>query len=234
MLYLIRHAQASYLSKNYDQLSTLGIEQSIALGNLLSEKLSISQQYIGPHKRQHQTFAEIEKAFLRKGHTIPTPILLNQFKEHSGPATLHHYKNQLITEDPQCKIWHEETLQYPNKLRENSIKRFEYFIPQWMNGKYLAQDFEDFKTFRKEVVNGLEIIFQNHKPNENIFVISSAGTISTIIAELTKIQSTKEIAQLSFEIFNASITSLKLNNDTWSINKFNQVDHLTNNMKTIV
>jgi len=36
-LYLIRHAQASFGAEDYDKLSVLGCEQSVALGNALSQ-----------------------------------------------------------------------------------------------------------------------------------------------------------------------------------------------------
>ena len=36
-LYLIRHAQASFGAEDYDKLSVLGHEQSVALGNALSQ-----------------------------------------------------------------------------------------------------------------------------------------------------------------------------------------------------
>lgn len=234
MLYLIRHAQASYLTDNYDQLSSLGIEQANALAKYLANEVSIHHKYVGPHKRQQQTSDAIHDSYKAKLLPLPSPILLPELKEHSGPATLHHYKNKLIQEDLHCIGWHNDSIQNPKNLRKNSIKIFEYFIPQWMEGKYETEGLEDFSTFRKEISKGINVILKKKETDQNTAIISSAGSISTIIAQLTNIHDVKEIAKISFEILNASITSLQIINGEWQINKFNQVDHLSENMKTVV
>ena len=234
MLYLIRHAQASYLSDNYDQLSPLGIEQAKALGRYLSEKLPIHQKYVGPHTRQRQTASCIQEAYGMINQDIPSPTYIPHLKEHSGPASLHHHKPRLIQEDPQCILWHNEALKKTDKLRENSIKIFEHFIPEWMAGRYAVDGLEDFDAFRNEISFGLETILSKKAPSQNTVLVTSAGSISTIIAELLGIKDTREIAELSFKIFNASVTSLQLDRGEWKIMEFNQVDHLTDVMKTVV
>ncbi len=234
MLYLIRHAQASYLSDHYDQLSDLGLEQAQALGDFLSAEVTIDQKYVGPHQRQRQTANSIQEAYKSANKALPSPTYLAQLKEHSGPATLHHHKTKLIQEDPRCIQWHNESLENVDKLRENSIKIFEHFIPQWMAGNYTKDGLEDFATFRTEIANGLDIILSNKQPSQNTILVTSAGSISAIMAELLEIDDTQQIAKLSFEVYNASVTSLYLDGEDWKIAKFNQVDHLSNEMKTVV
>ena len=234
MLYLIRHAQASYLSDNYDQLSGLGIQQANALGDYLSNNLPIHQKYVGPHKRQRQTAECIHEAYQSIRLEIPFHTYIPQLKEHSGPATLHYHKPQLIQEDPQCIQWHNEAIEQPLKLRENSIKIFEHFIPQWMAGNYAVDGLEDFATFRSEIAHGLDMILKDKQVSHNTVLVTSAGSISAIMAELLNIEDTKKIAELSFEVYNASVTSLQLQSGEWKIKKFNQVDHLTDEMKTVV
>lgn len=234
MIYLIRHAQASYLSDDYDRLSDLGHQQANALAQYLVQHIPIDSIYVGPHQRQQQTALKIQETYAANSKPISAPILIQELKEHSGPATLRHHKPVLIQKDPKCIQWHEEAITNPDKLRANSIKIFEYFIPKWMNDEFLTEGLEDFPTFRNEISKGMKNILRNHLPNENIVLVSSAGSISTKIAHLTGIQDTEKIAQLSFEILNASITSIKLVNQNWVIDNFNQVDHLTSEMKTVV
>lgn len=234
MLYLIRHAQASYLSDHYDQLSDLGIQQAKALGHFLSNEIPIHQKYVGPHTRQRQTAECIQEAYQMINQDIPSPTYVPQLKEHSGPSTLHHHKSKLIQEDLQCTQWHTEALEQPEKLRENSIKIFEYFIPQWMAGGYAVDGLEDFASFRKEIAQGLDMILQTKEPTQNTVLVTSAGSISAIMAELLDIEDTRKIAKLSFEVLNASVTNLELKEGNWKIVRFNQVDHMTDDMKTVV
>ena len=57
-LYLIRHAQASFGAKNYDKLSKLGYEQSIALGKALSEQGVMPDVWVRGDMRRHCETAE--------------------------------------------------------------------------------------------------------------------------------------------------------------------------------
>jgi len=234
MLYLVRHAQASYLSDNYDQLSDLGISQAKSLGTYLSRSTEIHQKFVGPHKRQLQTANQIREAYTHINEYMPSPTLIPQLKEHSGPATLHHHKPLLIKRDPKCIQWHQESIAQPSTLRENSIKIFDHFIPQWMAGKYAVDGLEDFNTFRKEIAEGLSIILKGKQQDENTLIVTSAGSISAIMAHLLKIDDINEIAQISLKVNNASVTTLEPQDKKWKLFRFNQVDHLTDEMKTVV
>ena len=64
-LYLIRHGQASFGEKNYDNLSKKGVKQSIVLGKkLLKQKISFDKTIIGPLKRHQQTFDGINQGMV--------------------------------------------------------------------------------------------------------------------------------------------------------------------------
>ena len=61
---MIRHGQASFGEKNYDNLSKKGIKQSIALGKkLLKNSISFDQTIIGPLNRHKQTFNGINEGY---------------------------------------------------------------------------------------------------------------------------------------------------------------------------
>ncbi|NCW15910.1 MAG: hypothetical protein EBW38_11850 [Rhodobacteraceae bacterium] len=52
-LYLIRHAQASFGAEDYDKLSALGHEQSVALGNALSQYGVMPEAWVMGDMRRH-------------------------------------------------------------------------------------------------------------------------------------------------------------------------------------
>ena len=69
---MIRHGQASFGEKNYDNLSKKGVKQSIVLGKkLLKNSISFDQTIIGPLNRHKQTFDGINKGY---GGTLNSPI----------------------------------------------------------------------------------------------------------------------------------------------------------------
>ena len=73
-LYLIRHGQASFGEKDYDNLSKKGIKQSITLGKKLSkQKISFDITIIGPLKRHKQTFERINEGY---GGSLNKPVII--------------------------------------------------------------------------------------------------------------------------------------------------------------
>ena len=77
---MIRHGQASFGKKNYDNLSKKGVKQSIVLGKkLLKNSISFDQTIIGPLNRHKQTFDGINKGY---GGTLNSPIIIDEFAEN--------------------------------------------------------------------------------------------------------------------------------------------------------
>ena len=79
-LYLIRHGQASFGEKDYDNLSKKGIKQSITLGKkLLKQKIPFEITIIGPLKRHKQTFERINEGY---GGSLNEPVIIKEFAEN--------------------------------------------------------------------------------------------------------------------------------------------------------
>ena len=67
-LLLFRHAQASFMKANYDQLSELGYQQSSVLGeHLVNKGVKFDKIYIGPLQRHLQTFEQVRIAYQNQG-----------------------------------------------------------------------------------------------------------------------------------------------------------------------
>ena len=77
---MIRHGQASFGEKNYDNLSKKGVKQSIALGKkLLKNGISFDQTIIGPLNRHKQTFNGINEGY--EGG-LNDPKIIDEFAEN--------------------------------------------------------------------------------------------------------------------------------------------------------
>ena len=82
-LFLIRHAQASFLSKDYDNLSDHGHQQSLDLGTHFVKKgLILDKVYVGPLKRQIQTYQRVKEVYGNNGLPFPEAIILEELKEY--------------------------------------------------------------------------------------------------------------------------------------------------------
>ena len=82
-LYLVRHGQASFGEKDYDQLSPMGQQQSVRLGQYWQGKgLRFDAVLTGTLKRHTQTYAGICEGLHGAADAGATPLLwqgLNEF-----------------------------------------------------------------------------------------------------------------------------------------------------------
>ena len=81
-LYLIRHAQASVLSQNYDQLSRLGEKQARLLGEYWAcRNVVFDRVCSGPALRHRHTAQLVSDAYRTAGRDFPRPTIADEFDE---------------------------------------------------------------------------------------------------------------------------------------------------------
>src|ERR1700685_2763296 len=81
-LFLVRHAQASFLEPNYDKLSTLGEAQSRLLGEYWARRgVVFDRTCVGPCVRQKDTLKLASDAYNKAGLKFPEPLVLPEFDE---------------------------------------------------------------------------------------------------------------------------------------------------------
>lgn len=230
-LILIRHAQASLLSDNYDQLSDLGHEQSQVLGQYLaSSKLSFDAIYTGPLHRHWQTLGHVKDAFLAKGKSWQTPTELQELKEHRAPETLRTLLPQLIERYPLVKKWSKEAENDPALYRKTYLRIFHFFIEAWAKGevKDIQPDhLEDWQTFRSEVKTGISKILAENGKGKTVVAFTSGGTISAALGHALNMPHEEQIIELNGKVKNTSITEFLFTTKRFSLQNFNTIPHLT-------
>jgi len=229
-IYLVRHAQASYLSDNYDKLSEVGEKQSQLLAKYLHEKsIKFDQAFVGPLVRQNQTFN-----FIKEQNDIAHTTNLLNLKEHEGPKALKLYYEDLINESEYVRNLWEAFQKDPSLRRKNSLLIFEHFIRKWIRGEIRVNGTEPWSEFKTNALFALSQIRSNTHKNQRSLVVSSGGTIAAMLSSVLKMHDMIEVAQLNYLIRNASITKLTLNKDRISLLSFNEVTHLPVKMHTFV
>ena len=125
----IRHAQASFGKANYDQLSEFGFEQSKELGKyLVKEKQHFDRIYVGPLRRQRETYETVKAEYQKAGLAIPEPQFIDGLAEHRGPEVLKAVTDQLIEKYDHVREWYADTEQYPENKVRNHFKVFNFFM----------------------------------------------------------------------------------------------------------
>ena len=129
-LVLIRHAQASFLEANYDQLSAIGEEQALRLGQYwVRLKLSFHRVYSGP--RAARIVAEV---YRHAGLPFPEPVIIEEFDEYHGDAVLEQGLPQLLESNEEVRELHRVFQNSSNSDQRQATfeKMFESVITKWV------------------------------------------------------------------------------------------------------
>jgi len=231
-LYLVRHGQASFGAADYDNLSPLGQQQSVRLGEYFRQKgLAFDAAMTGTLRRQLQTYAGIrqgmEAGFTAgppQGETAPSggsaahevasvgaPLFwpgLNEFDSEAVIATVHPHK-----------------LQKPDtpELYRHHFRLLRDGLTQWMNGVVSPQGMPSYREFQHGVTSALDHIRQNFEGN--VLIVSSGGPIATAIGHVLGTAPETTI-ELNMRIRNSAITEFAFNPKRHTLITFNTLPHL--------
>jgi len=231
-LYLVRHGQASFGAADYDQLSALGRQQSVRLGDYFRQKgLRFDTVLTGTLRRHQQTYAAIREGMEASftvgpphGEAAPagsgaaheaasagTPLLwpgLNEFDSEAVIATVHPHK----LEKPDTP-----------ELYRHHFRLLRDGLTQWMNGVVSPNGMPSYREFRLGVTSALDHIRKNCEGN--VLIVSSGGPIATAVGHV--LGTTPETTiELNMRIRNSAITEFAFNPKRHSLVTFNTLPHL--------
>jgi broad specificity phosphatase PhoE len=236
-IYFIRHAQASYMQEDYDQLSPHGKKQSEALGHFLQRnEVHFDQIFVGLLRRQQQTLQIVADVYTSHQSAFVQPILLPELAEHAGPEALQFLQASLAVSNPQIKHWAEEIMANPALKKRNSLLIFEYFMRHWATGQITEADhlYEPWAAFRKRVKQGIELIISTIDKGQTVGVFTSGGVVAAAVAESLGIEDETKVAGLNYTVRNTSLTQFRLLKNNLSLVAFNEIPHLSKEMVTFV
>lgn len=216
-LLLLRHGQGSLGTDDYDRLSPLGREQAERLGQRLRRDYDANwPTWCGSLKRHRQTVAGMKQG---------EPDCID--------ASLDEYRvDQLIgsavaqAESLGLRVPGEDAFADPAAYLMTFLEWFPEVLSVWQNGRLICEGNGDWSGFRKRVLSPLSHWQEELAAGRSLVVVSSAGVISTMTAELLG----HDLAwqrDLNIRLYNASLTELALDaQGRWQAVRINCVDHL--------
>jgi broad specificity phosphatase PhoE len=207
-LYLVRHGQASFGAADYDNLSELGVQQSVRLGAYFKQKnLQFDAVLTGTLKRHAQTWAGI-----REGSGMDTQVLpwagLNEYDSEAVIATIHPHP----LEKPDTP-----------ELYKHHFRLLRDGLTQWMNGVVSPHGMPTYTEFVHGVTSALDHVRKNH--TGNVLIVSSGGPISTAVGHILGTAPETTIA-LNMRIRNSAITEFAFTPKRHMLLTFNTLPHL--------
>lgn len=225
VIHLIRHAQASFGSEDYDQLSELGRRQARALGGHIRQHgMPLDVLVSGSLRRHVDTTAEINEAL---GARAPATLVEDAFNEYDHVGVIHAYLPLFMQSIGDPRGLKEADIISDHKLFEFA---FRFMIKAWMDHlPHEHQGLEDWRDFCKRVVEGLNGLLAAHEPKARIGIVTSGGSIAAVLRAVLGL-SNKRTLSMNWSIYNASVTQLyygrSLSHEDALLLGFNNVAHL--------
>ncbi|MFK7992551.1 MAG: histidine phosphatase family protein [Granulosicoccus sp.] len=213
LLHLVRHGQASAGSANYDQLSTIGQEQSRILGNWwLSQGFSPNAVYHGTLVRQRDTASHALAALTENAQVPP-------MREHSG---LNEYNHRVIESHfaASSADYTPEAMSFDDYM--GTLSRWRDYQP----GENTAQsEIETWAAFKARGWNTLQELSHHGGDDSELVFFTSGGIIATILSTILDLDFEHTVDAI-WRIRNTSITTFHLSGDKARLIDFNTIAHL--------
>lgn len=218
-LTLIRHGQASFGSRNYDELSPLGEQQAAITGRYLNTVGAACDTALAGDMVRQQHTASLACSAWGVGEAIQTDPAFN---EYDADGLFKAYLPSVLAEDPEL-AGRQRELFSDRKLFQ---RMFEAVTAKWLADEPHAVDgFESWAAFTTRVRDGLARLHRDYGRDADIAVFTSGGPIAVSVAHALDL-SAQETIRVNWTVFNASITELRSTRSGWRLVGFNNITHL--------
>lgn len=227
-LVLVRHAQASFLSQNYDQLSALGETQARLLGEYWAQRnIVFDRVCTGPAARHRHTAQIVEEAYRKTSRAFPEPLVMHEFDEFRADAVLAQCLPELLERDRKIREWHDAMQSSSNEAekRANFQRVFETVISMWVNGNVSPQNVESWQEFCDRVNRGLQTFLASSGRGQVVVIFSSGGQLGVAVQRALHL-SAQDTLRISWMPRNCSFSEFLFSKDRFTLSSFNAFPHL--------
>ena len=228
ILFLVRHAQASFLDPDYDKLSKLGEAQARLLGEYWARhNFVFDRACAGPCLRQKDTLKLVTDAYANAGLEFPEPQTLPEFDEYQGEAVLKRSLPELLKRDQGVRDLHAVFESSADSSRRHKAfqKLFEVIIGKWVAGEIRPQGVETWLQFCSRVNSGLNEILSSAVGGQRIAVVTSGGPIAVAMQRALRL-SPESALQVSWMSRNSSWSEFLYNAERFTLSSFNSHAHI--------
>jgi broad specificity phosphatase PhoE len=210
LVYLVRHAQASFGQRNYDQLSELGHQQARWLGEWFAEQgIGFRRVLSGRLARQQDTARGILSAIGGDPGTIVTHPGLDEYQGEAIWAA--HTRG----EDP---------VAHQRADHRAYWRTFREAMQAWSDDR-LADVPETWVEFGARVRDALDTACRETTRDDNLLVVSSGGAIGRAITDIVGAPPTVAI-ELNLQFRNTGFCELIAGSGGYRMLSYNNIPHL--------
>ena len=227
-LFLVRHAQASFLEPDYDRLSPAGVTQAGLLGHYWARrKMVFDRVFTGPRIRQRDTAKIVGQACQDAGVDHPEALVMKEFDEYQGEAVLEQGLPGLLEIDRKIRELHQvfQNSASSTERRTNFQRMFEAVIGKWVGGELHLHEVESWVEFCARVNRGLQQVILASGRGQQVAIFSSAGPVAVAIERALNLEA-EDTLRVVWMVRNCSYSEFLYSGERFTLSTFNSFPHL--------
>jgi len=224
-LFIVRHAQASFLAENYDLLSPIGEAQSRLLGEYWAARnLRFDRVCAGPRVRHQDTVNLVRAAYEHAGVGFPEVQIIPDFDEYPAEAVMKFGLPILLEADSRVRGLHAAFLgsTQPDERRATFQRLFEVVVAKWADGGLPLEGIETWPEFCSRVNGGLD---QFLSAGGRAAIFTSGGPTAVALQRALDL-SPQRTLQASWMVRNSSWSEFLYSSKRFSLSSFNAHGHI--------
>jgi broad specificity phosphatase PhoE len=227
-VFLVRHAQASFLEPDYDKLSRTGEAQAHVLGEYWARhKVAFDRVCTGPRVRHRDTEISVRESYSKNGLKFPVPVVFDEFDEFQGDVVLERSLPRLAETNPHIRDLENavRNANSPPQRRRNFQKLFESVVTMWVNGELTVNGVESWEAFISRVNRGLSQFLSAAGKSETCAIFTSGGPVAVAVQRALRL-SPQDTLQVAWMPRNCSYSEFLFAGDRFTLSTFNSFQHL--------
>jgi broad specificity phosphatase PhoE len=227
-IFLVRHAQASFLEPDYDKLSATGATQARVLGEYWARhRIVFDRVCAGPRVRHRDTEKAVREAYATHGLNFPRSVILDEFDEFQGDIVLEKSLPHLVNTDSHIRELDAavRTANSPPQRRRNFQKLFETVVTMWVKGELTVDSVESWQAFLARVNRGLSQFLSAAGKSETCAIFTSGGPVAAAVQRALQL-SPEQTVSVAWMARNCSYSEFVFSGDRFTLSTFNSFQHL--------
>jgi broad specificity phosphatase PhoE len=227
-VFLVRHAQASFLEPDYDKLSATGEAQARVLGEYWARhKVIFDRICTGPRRRHCGTERAVREVYAEHRLDFPESVLLDEFDEFQGDVVLEKSLAHLCETNSHIRDLENavKNANSPPQRRRNFQKLFETVVTMWVSGQLTVHGVESWEAFSARVNRGLSQFLSAARKNETCAIFTSGGPVAVSVQRALHL-SPQNTLQVAWMPRNCSYSEFLFSGDRFTLSTFNSFQHL--------
>jgi broad specificity phosphatase PhoE len=227
-VFLVRHAQASFLEPDYDKLSPTGEAQARILGEYWARhKVVFDRVCTGPRVRHRDTEKAVREIYAKHSLNLPNSVVFHEFDEFQGDVVLEKSIAHLCKTNPHIRDLEDavRNANSPPQRRRDFQKLFETVVTMWVSGELTVDGVESWEAFTARVNRGLSQFLSAASKSETCAIFTSGGPVAVSVQRALHL-SPQHTLQVAWMPRNCSYSEFLFSGERFTLSTFNSFQHL--------